>query len=119
MVRASALAILRLIKNSSFVGCSTGKSPSLAPFSILSTKVGPRRTLLLGQLHRTGAHPPRTSLSTTRRVEDDVQASFLRRMRAADRRVPHHLWSPLAFRPSPLRQMPARARQATALQMYD
>ena len=43
MVRPSAVAILRLIKNSSFVGCSTGKLPGLAPFSILSTKTGPRR----------------------------------------------------------------------------
>jgi hypothetical protein len=37
MVRPSVLAVLRLIMNSNFVGCSTGKSAGLAPFSILST----------------------------------------------------------------------------------
>jgi hypothetical protein len=34
--RPSALAVLRLIRNSNLVGCSTGRSPGLAPFSILS-----------------------------------------------------------------------------------
>ena len=31
----SAFAVLRLITNSNFVGCSTGKSPGLAPLKIL------------------------------------------------------------------------------------
>ena len=33
----SALAVFRLMTNSNFVGCSTGKSAGLAPCSILST----------------------------------------------------------------------------------
>jgi hypothetical protein len=37
MVRPSALAVFRLKISSNFVGCSTGKSASLAPFRILST----------------------------------------------------------------------------------
>ena len=37
IVRPSALAVLRLITRSNFVGCSTGKSPGLAPLTILST----------------------------------------------------------------------------------
>src|SRR5262245_532740 len=34
--RPTALAVLRLIRNSNLVGCSTGRSAGLAPFSILS-----------------------------------------------------------------------------------
>src|SRR5438552_3273495 len=37
IVRPRALALLRLITNSNFVGCSTGRSPGLAPLRILST----------------------------------------------------------------------------------
>jgi len=37
IVRQRALAILRLITNSNLVGCSTGRSPALAPLRILST----------------------------------------------------------------------------------
>jgi hypothetical protein len=33
----SVFAVLRLIRNSNFVGCSTGSSPGFAPFGILST----------------------------------------------------------------------------------
>src|SRR5258707_7726371 len=33
----SALAVLRLMISSNLVGCSTGRSPGLAPFSTLST----------------------------------------------------------------------------------
>src|SRR5262249_6491598 len=36
--RPSALAVLRLITSSHFVGCSTGSSAGLAPLKILSTK---------------------------------------------------------------------------------
>jgi hypothetical protein len=36
-VSPSALAVLRLITSSNLVGCSTGRSPGLAPFRILST----------------------------------------------------------------------------------
>jgi len=43
MVRPSALAVLRLMTNSNFVGCSTGRSAGLAPFSILSTYAAARR----------------------------------------------------------------------------
>ena len=38
-----ALAVLRLITNSNFVGCSTGKSAGLAPRRILATKEAARR----------------------------------------------------------------------------
>src|SRR5262245_52408497 len=37
MVMPSALAVLRLMTSSNFVGCSTGSSPGLAPLRILST----------------------------------------------------------------------------------
>jgi hypothetical protein len=37
MVRPSALAVFKLITNSNFVGCSTGRSAGFAPFKILST----------------------------------------------------------------------------------
>ena len=37
IVRPSALAVLRLMTSSNFVGCSTGRSPGLAPLRILST----------------------------------------------------------------------------------
>jgi hypothetical protein len=37
IVRPSALAVLRLITNSNFVACSTGRSAGLAPLRILST----------------------------------------------------------------------------------
>src|SRR2546426_12783810 len=37
IVRPRALAVLRLITSSNFVGCSTGRSPGLAPLRILST----------------------------------------------------------------------------------
>src|SRR5262245_36134572 len=37
IVRPICFAVLRLITNSNFVGCSTGKSAGLAPLRILST----------------------------------------------------------------------------------
>ena len=37
MVKRSAFAVFRLITNSNFVGCSTGRSPGFAPLRILST----------------------------------------------------------------------------------
>jgi hypothetical protein len=37
IVSPSAFAVLRLMTNSNFVGCSTGRSAGLAPFKILST----------------------------------------------------------------------------------
>src|SRR5262249_43379212 len=43
IVRPRALAVLRLMTNSNFVGCSTGKSAGLAPLRILSTYVAARR----------------------------------------------------------------------------
>ena len=45
MVRPSALAVLRLMASSNFVGCSTGRSAGWAPFRILSTYVAARRKL--------------------------------------------------------------------------
>jgi hypothetical protein len=37
IVSPRALAVLRLMTSSNFVGCSTGRSAGLAPFRILST----------------------------------------------------------------------------------
>jgi len=37
IVRPRAFAVLRLITNSNFVGCSIGRSPGFAPLKILST----------------------------------------------------------------------------------
>src|SRR5262249_1686273 len=42
IIRPICFAILRLMMNSNFVGCSTGKSAGLAPFRILSTYVAAR-----------------------------------------------------------------------------
>jgi hypothetical protein len=39
IVSPRSLAVFRLITKSNLVGCSTGSSPGLAPFKILSTKV--------------------------------------------------------------------------------
>ena len=49
MVKPICLAALRLMTNSNFVGCSTGRSAGLAPLSILSTYVAARlsRSLML------------------------------------------------------------------------
>jgi hypothetical protein len=38
MVNPSALAVLRLTKNSNFVGCSTGMSLGFAPLRMLSNQ---------------------------------------------------------------------------------
>jgi hypothetical protein len=38
-VRPSALAVLRLMTSSNFVGCSAGRSAGFAPLRILSTEV--------------------------------------------------------------------------------
>src|SRR5262249_61379138 len=43
ILRPSALAVFALITSSNFVGCSTGKSPALAPLIILSTQPAVRR----------------------------------------------------------------------------
>src|SRR5262245_2454875 len=42
IVTPICLAVLRLITNSNFVGCSTGKSAGLVPLRILSTKIAAR-----------------------------------------------------------------------------
>src|SRR5262245_13442057 len=39
IVRPRALAVLRLMTSSNFVGCSTGRSAGLAPLRILATNV--------------------------------------------------------------------------------
>ena len=39
IVNPICFAVFRLITNSNFVGCSTGRSPALAPFRILSIHV--------------------------------------------------------------------------------
>src|SRR5262245_37882362 len=43
IVRPICLAALRLMMNSNFFGCSTGRSAGFLPFSILSTYVAERR----------------------------------------------------------------------------
>src|SRR3990172_11903441 len=43
IVRPICLAVFKLITNSNFIGCSTGKSAGLVPFRILSTKYATRR----------------------------------------------------------------------------
>src|SRR5437870_4044575 len=43
IVRPICLAVLRLITNSNFIGCSTGRSAGLAPLRILSTYIAARR----------------------------------------------------------------------------
>jgi hypothetical protein len=43
MVIPRALAVLRLMTSSNFVGCSTGSSAGLAPLNTLSTKLAARR----------------------------------------------------------------------------
>ncbi len=43
IVRPMALAVLRLMTSSNFVGRSNGKSPGFAPLKILSTRMAPRR----------------------------------------------------------------------------
>src|SRR5207245_2754704 len=42
-VRPSAFAVLKLITSSNLVGCSTARSPGLAPLRILSTYAAARR----------------------------------------------------------------------------
>src|SRR3989449_3955235 len=44
IVSPSALAVLRLITSSNFVGCSTGRSPGLAPLKILLLTEGGERS---------------------------------------------------------------------------
>src|SRR5262244_4152476 len=44
IVNPSALAVLRLMTSSNVVGCSTGRSPGLAPLKILSTYEAARRS---------------------------------------------------------------------------
>src|SRR6266478_1533122 len=43
IVRPICLAVFKLMINSNFFGCSTGRSAGLAPFKILSTYVAARR----------------------------------------------------------------------------
>src|SRR4029434_5134138 len=43
IVRPRALAVLRLMTSSNFVGCSTGRSAGLAPLRIFATCAAPRR----------------------------------------------------------------------------
>jgi hypothetical protein len=42
MVNPIFLAVFKLMSNSNFVGCSTGRSAGFAPFRILSTKTAAR-----------------------------------------------------------------------------
>src|SRR5215471_18885496 len=44
IVKLICLAAFKLMMNSNFLGCSTGRSAGLAPFKILSTYVAARRS---------------------------------------------------------------------------
>ena len=57
IVKPICLAAFRLIMNSNFVGCSTGRSAGLAPFRILSTYVAARRSKSV-VVHAVGHKPP-------------------------------------------------------------
>jgi len=58
IARPSALAVLRLIASSNFVGCSMGRSPGLAPFRICRLdRAAPRVRPHSGQLRSAPAHP--------------------------------------------------------------
>ena len=46
-MRASALAVLRLIASSSLVGCRTGRSASFAPLRTLGAQLGPKSDIAL------------------------------------------------------------------------
>jgi hypothetical protein len=43
IVNPICFAVFKLMKSSNFMGCSTGRSPGLAPLRILSTYVATRR----------------------------------------------------------------------------
>src|SRR5215831_7099195 len=62
IVSPNALAVLRLTANSSLAGCSIGRSPGLAPFKILSTKVAACRNTL-GKLAPYAMRPPASTSS--------------------------------------------------------
>jgi hypothetical protein len=57
--RPSALAVVRLMTRSNFLGCSTGISAGFAPRSILSTKSAARRNRSGSWFHRTSDLPLR------------------------------------------------------------
>src|SRR4029453_5037139 len=63
IVRLSAFAVLRLITNSNFVGCSTGRSAGLVPFKILSTYVAERRVKSRTLAERFKGPPPLKNFS--------------------------------------------------------
>ena len=57
IVRPICLAAFRLMMNSNFIGCSTGRSAGFAPFRILSTYVAARRYKSV-LAHAVGHKPP-------------------------------------------------------------
>ena len=57
IVRPICLAAFRLMMNSNFIGCYTGRSAGLVPLRILSTKVAARRSKSLIS-HAVGDKPP-------------------------------------------------------------
>src|SRR2546422_8999482 len=57
IVRPICLAALRLITNSNFVGCSTGRSAGLGPFQNFSTNVT-ARPCIFGKLSADVTRPP-------------------------------------------------------------
>src|ERR1041385_3082732 len=57
IIRPMCLAVLRLITNSNFVGCSMGKSAGLVPLRILSTYVAARRKLSASSVAYDERHP--------------------------------------------------------------
>src|SRR5712692_9882687 len=62
MVSPSAFAALRLMTSSNFVGCSTGRSASLAPLRIRSTKAAARRYCSAKSMPYDMRPPPSTNV---------------------------------------------------------
>src|SRR5262249_8826272 len=82
IVRPICFAAFRLMTNSNFVGCSTGRSAGLAPFKILSTYVAARRSKS-GKLTPYDISPPastvaRCSYMVGRRLFTASSAIFFR-----------------------------------------
>src|SRR5215831_4748251 len=77
IMRPICLAVFRLITNSNFVGCSTGRSEGFAPFRILST-TDATRWFLSGASYPYDMSPP---ASTSVRLLNIAGSRFLRRAR--------------------------------------
>src|SRR5215510_9583082 len=77
IVKPICFAVFRLMTNSNFVGCSTGRSEGFAPFRILSTREA-TRWFLSGASYPYDMSPP---ASTSVRLLNIAGSRFLRRAR--------------------------------------